>query len=1278
MLIKCKTKSPRVKGITFHPSLHFLLASMHSGEIQLWNYLNSSLVDVFEYHEGPVRGIDFHPLQPLFASGGDDTNVVVWDFKQKKMLFAMSGHNDYVRTVQFHPNYPWIVSSSDDQTVRIWNWQGRSCISVLQGHMHYVMCARFHPSKDLLVSASLDQTARIWDITQLREKNCAIQGVVGQSGSNLLSNVHMISCGNGHSAQSDLGRKTDRVPFTDVTCLYTLVGHEKGVNWAVFHDVLPCAITASDDKTIRVWRFNGPNIWQTNILKGHTNNICSLIMHPNNINYLLSVSEDKSIKVWDTKKWTLAHTFMLEKDRFWIVQSAKDSNYIAAGHDSGLIVFKLFKERPIVTVVGNTLYYVWNDSIYSSNIEKELELSREEAKKSTPEVAEVKEHRCVRHCAAHDDHSHGMTLDDFLGFSTCMHQNSLENQDKSQIRDDLVFPSPSGDFCKKNRTKILLINGVADSESIVKRFMTALLIQTPIPPDVGATGGLIFPFSMHYNHYCADKSVFLVNYNYKGRSFYEIMIRENATNNLSDHRATCHIGEAVSSCFVSRSLVAAINPSGKMTVHNLDGEEASEIGIDMKLDKIFSVCVNIVLVWSSSENAIVLYDVAMRKTLCTAHGTLGKLCDVIVSKSKKLIAAVYRKFVVIFDRDLKKLASVEMQGRVKTAAWHENNALFFATSDRIYYLMVNGDLGVMRSIDKPVYIIRIKDNALYVMQRNHKCYKMEIVSNEFLFKMALYHNKIETAKKLIETGKVHGYAMVSYLIEKGHPSLARMIIRDPQMRFDLALSCGNLDDAYEDAQVLDDVEAWKSLGDAALEQGNCVISEVAFQKAKLFEKLTMLYVITGNTIKLKKMMNICKFRNDIPSTVQHALYLGDMGELANILKENKKSKLAEICEATYAINGKAAEGGRPNTFYMVPPQPVHRATVENVNWPVTPLEAVVREPLCYDDADAGEADIDIVTMEEANQNKPSQVNADIWGTIDEIDSMEYANDSANVTEEAEEQCKIHDSRCRSPLDFISIGETGRALDALERSFGLDDRASLEEILAKAHISSEASHQSQSQYAENWSRILNHEHVAGIMNRGYAHVTAGAFEDAITEFRHALKHWIFLVSAGSRDYIDQCRIYVTAMLLEGERERLAETDTRRSLELAAYFSCCNLLPQHQYLVMRRTMGIMWKAQNYKTAARIVTRLLSQDVSSIEGAEEEMQKAKKIYALCEQKGIETYSLDYDEDDERDLNICTISLVKTQGQPTVQCRFCNAVALEKYVSQICNICRLCKLTR
>ncbi|GFE55050.1 coatomer alpha [Babesia ovis] len=93
---------------------------------------------------------------------------------------------------------------------------------------------------------------------------------------------------------------------------------------------------------------------------------------------------------------------------------------------------------------------------------------------------------------------------------------------------------------------------------------------------------------------------------------------------------------------------------------------------------------------------------------------------------------------------------------------------------------------------------------------------------------------------------------------------------------------------------------------------------------------------------------------------------------------------------------------------------------------------------------------------------------------------------------------------------------------------------------------------------------------------------------------------------------------------------------------------------------------------------ITRLLSQDVSNIEGAEDEMQKAKRIYALCEKKGIETYTLDYDEEDETDLSICTLSLVKTNGQPTVQCRFCGALALEKFLSHKCNICQLCKLTK
>ena len=52
MLIKLETKSPRVKGISFHPKRPWVLASLHSGVIQLWDYRMSTMIDKFDEHDG--------------------------------------------------------------------------------------------------------------------------------------------------------------------------------------------------------------------------------------------------------------------------------------------------------------------------------------------------------------------------------------------------------------------------------------------------------------------------------------------------------------------------------------------------------------------------------------------------------------------------------------------------------------------------------------------------------------------------------------------------------------------------------------------------------------------------------------------------------------------------------------------------------------------------------------------------------------------------------------------------------------------------------------------------------------------------------------------------------------------------------------------------------------------------------------------------------------------------------------------------------------------------
>lgn len=77
MLTKFETKSARVKGISFHAKRPWVLASLHNGVIQLWDYRMCTLLEKFDEHDGPVRGICFHNNQPLFVSGGDDYKIKV-------------------------------------------------------------------------------------------------------------------------------------------------------------------------------------------------------------------------------------------------------------------------------------------------------------------------------------------------------------------------------------------------------------------------------------------------------------------------------------------------------------------------------------------------------------------------------------------------------------------------------------------------------------------------------------------------------------------------------------------------------------------------------------------------------------------------------------------------------------------------------------------------------------------------------------------------------------------------------------------------------------------------------------------------------------------------------------------------------------------------------------------------------------------------------------------------------------------------------------------------
>ena len=79
-------------------------------------------------------------------------------------------------------------------------------------------------------------------------------------------------------------------------------------------------------------------------------------------------------------------------------------------------------------------------------------------------------------------------------------------------------------------------------------------------------------------------------------------------------------------------------------------------------------------------------------------------------------------------------------------------------------------------------------------------------------------------------------------------------------KFKLALANGDLDATMSAAEELNDADCWRELGALAKVQGNFQIQEMAMQRIKDFAGLELLYYMTGNDEKLKKMFKIAQVR----------------------------------------------------------------------------------------------------------------------------------------------------------------------------------------------------------------------------------------------------------------------------------------------------------------------------------------------------------------------------------------------------------------------------------
>ncbi|XP_078170306.1 coatomer subunit beta'-1 isoform X1 [Carex rostrata] len=299
---KFAQRSERVKSVDLHPTEPWILASLYSGSVCIWNYQSQTMVKSFEVTELPVRSAKFIARKQWVVAGADDMFIRVYNYNTMDKVKVFEAHTDYIRCVAVHPTLPYVLSSSDDMLIKLWDWEkGFVCTQIFEGHSHYVMQVTFNPKDtNTFASASLDRTIKIWNL--------------GSPDPNFTLDAHL----------------------KGVNCVDYFTGGDR-----------PYLITGSDDNTAKVWDYQTKSCVQT--LEGHTHNVTAVCFHPE-LPIIITGSEDGTCRIWHSTTYRLENTLNYGLERVWAVGYLKGSRRMVMGYDEGTIMIKIGREEPVASM----------------------------------------------------------------------------------------------------------------------------------------------------------------------------------------------------------------------------------------------------------------------------------------------------------------------------------------------------------------------------------------------------------------------------------------------------------------------------------------------------------------------------------------------------------------------------------------------------------------------------------------------------------------------------------------------------------------------------------------------------------------------------------------------------------------------------------------------------------------------------------------------------------------------------------------------------------------